>query len=80
MTNSEIARFLAAIDPGALRIRAQISLRTVGAAIGVCWTTIHDWENGTTTPTGARGAAYARFIAGLARHESVTWDERWRAA
>jgi DNA-binding transcriptional regulator YiaG len=78
VTNSEIRAFLAALDPAALRSRAQISLRTVERALGINWKTIWQWERGIRTPTGPKGAAYARFIAGLARHEAVTWDVRGR--
>lgn len=80
MTHSQITRLLAATDPAGLRGRAGITLATIAAALGVTKTAVCQWEHGMRSPRGAAGAAYARFIAGLARHEAVTRDERRRAA
>lgn len=66
---------LAEIDAGGLRARAGITLRTVSEAVGVGFGTVWRWENRMCTPTGAKGEAYLRFVAGLARHEAVIVDD-----
>lgn len=76
MTRAQIAALLASTDPGALRIRAGISLRTIALALDTNRNRIWRWENRHREVTGDVGAAYARFIAGLARHEAVTWEGR----
>lgn len=72
MTNREIRAFLTSVDPGRLRVRAGITLATIAAALGTDRQKIHGWENGHRLAHGPAGAAYARFIAGLARHEEVS--------
>lgn len=75
MTHAEIRALLAASDPAGLRTRAGISLRTVARALGVGHHRVWHWENRRRQATGSAGAAYARFIAGLARHEAG-WSVR----
>jgi len=58
------------------RVRCGIPLRAMAVALGVCFSTIARWENGQNTPTGPRGAAYLRVIAGLARHLEVPEEPR----
>lgn len=79
MTNAEIAALMTRTDPYHLRVRAGIRTCTVAGALGIFRTTVHKWEHGITVPHGAKGARYARFIAGLARHEAV-YGELERAA
>lgn len=44
--------------------------RQLAQAFGVTAATVRSWETGRTSPTGARRAAYAAFLSGLA-HGSV---------
>lgn len=61
------------LDAGAadLRRQAGISAQTVATALGVSQVTVCYWETGRRVPVSDAGAAYCRFIAGLARHEEV---------
>lgn len=66
------ARMLDGLDLRALRLAGGIKLKTVAAALGVSRTAVHNWEAGLSRPSGERGAAYARFVLGLARHAAVS--------
>ncbi|MFE0681227.1 helix-turn-helix domain-containing protein [Streptomyces sp. NPDC058961] len=52
------------------RLREQwgLTTRQVAAAFQVTPATVRSWEAGRTSPRGRRGAAYGRFLAGLAPH------------
>lgn len=50
-----------------LRRAWQLTDEHVAAAFGVTTATVRSWENGRTTPTGLRRAAYAAFLSGLAQ-------------
>lgn len=67
------ARRLAAMSPGTLRRAAGITQQTIADALGVSRMAVSTWETGARRPSGEAGAAYCRFIAGLARHAEVTW-------
>jgi hypothetical protein len=62
---------LAGLDLRGLRRDSGIRTRTVAAALGVTGEQVAHWESGRRRPAGDRGAAYARFMAGLARHAAV---------
>ena len=74
MTRTEARAFLASCDPGLLRVRAGITLRTVGEAFGRSQPTVWARENRGLVPRGDTAQRYCRFIAGLIRHESVPYD------
>jgi DNA-binding transcriptional regulator YiaG len=48
-----------------IRVGAQLTLREVGAAVGVSPTTIQRWEQGSTRPTGPSALAYAMTLERL---------------
>ncbi|WP_167161536.1 hypothetical protein [Streptomyces sp. MBT27] len=52
------------------RLREQwgLTTRQVAAAFRVTPGTVRSWEAGRSAPRGPRGAAYGRFLAGLAQH------------
>ncbi|WP_405678912.1 helix-turn-helix domain-containing protein [Streptomyces sp. NBC_00868] len=50
-----------------LREAADLTHGQVAAAVGVTVTTVRSWEAGRTDPRGRKRAAYAEFLAGLAR-------------
>ena len=68
------AALLAGLDLRGLRRGCGIRLKTVAAALGVHPQAVGNWERGTHRPSGERGAAYARFMAGLANLGAVS---RW---
>lgn len=70
-THAGRARWVRAVDPGAVRHRCGISASTIGRALGVHPSQVLQWEAGSHYPKGRRGAAYARIIAGLIRHLDV---------
>jgi DNA-binding transcriptional regulator YiaG len=74
MTNAELRAFLARHDLRALRRGCGITLRTMGAGLGICWPRIQAWETGRYLPRGPEAVRYARVVAGMARHLEVTWD------
>jgi hypothetical protein len=56
-------------------VRARITLRTVARTLGVTASTVCKWENRQAVPRHGVGVRYCRFLAGLARHQAVTWDD-----
>lgn len=75
MASREIRDLAASCDRRGLRVRAGIRQRTIAAALGTSQATISGLERSWRYPRSELGRAYARVIAGLARHEQVTWDE-----
>ncbi|WP_338692657.1 hypothetical protein V2W30_00510 [Streptomyces sp. Q6] len=49
-----------------LRLTWQLTEEQVAQTFGVRTATVRSWEAGRTSPTGARRAAYAAFLGGLA--------------
>jgi transcriptional regulator with XRE-family HTH domain len=48
-----------------LRLAADLSLREVGAAVGVSAVSVLRWERGERRPHGAPGARYGQLLAAL---------------
>lgn len=68
-------------DRRGLRKRAGIKAATIAEALGVTVDQLYHWERRDYFPRSLPLlTGYARVIAGLARHEAVTWDEDEDAA
>jgi DNA-binding transcriptional regulator YiaG len=66
------AALLAGLNLRGLRRDCGIKVKTVAAALGVTPQAVSNWESGRWHPSGKPGAAYARFMLGLARHVTVS--------
>ncbi len=71
MTHAEIRRYLASVDPYALRVRAGISAATIARAIGTSGGTVRGWESRGRRPQHPAWVRYARVVQGLARHAEI---------
>lgn len=72
LANRARASWIAAVDAAAIRRACGVSQATVANALGISQPVISSWEHGAKRPSGAKGDAYCRVIAGLARHLEVT--------
>lgn len=71
MSRAQRFAWLAAIQPGTVRVRCGFTIRTIARAVGVGYGTVWKWEAGRTCPASPEGEAYCRVIAALARHLEI---------
>jgi DNA-binding transcriptional regulator YiaG len=64
-------KWLAAVNPGAVRVHAGLTLTDLAAALQVTKMTVQRWETGARRPSGEHAVSYCRVIRGLLNHLQV---------